>query len=259
MPAEFTQADDLSGARFFRTDLSRAWLVRANMDGAVLRGVFGKVEVDTPWLYDGGFGLIVNGIDVAAYVDAELAKVFPGRELRFSQDADGLRASWSALEQAWQAAIDRVQAMPEGTADASVAGEWSFAQTLRHLVLATDMWLGKAVLGEQQPFHPLGLIDHESAEDEGFDPTLFVKDTPTIADVLEASGERRARVRAFLSDVTPEQLDEARPNPHEPTYQETVRQCLHTVLEESWEHLRYAVRDLDVLEHGSGEQQIADA
>ncbi|WP_372430404.1 hypothetical protein [Janibacter melonis] len=46
--------------------------------------------------------------------------------------------------------------MPAGTVDASVDDEWSFAQTLRHLVMATDTWLGRAVLGLDQPYHPLG-------------------------------------------------------------------------------------------------------
>jgi len=36
--------------------------------------------------------------------------------------------------------------MPPGTVDRRVGGEWSFAQTLRHLVMATDTWLGKPVL-----------------------------------------------------------------------------------------------------------------
>ena len=37
-------------------------------------------------------------------------------------------------------------ALTPGSVDVSVAGEWSFAQTLRHLILATDLWLGSAVL-----------------------------------------------------------------------------------------------------------------
>ncbi len=45
-------------------------------------------------------------------------------------------------------------AEPAGTVDVSVDGEWSFAQTLRHLVLATDMWLGRAVLQIEKSFHP---------------------------------------------------------------------------------------------------------
>lgn len=52
---------------------------------------------------------------------------------------------------------------------ASVDGEWSFSQTLRHLVFATDIWLGRAILGSDD-FHPLGLepVDDVVADDAGF-------------------------------------------------------------------------------------------
>ena len=55
-------------------------------------------------------------------------------------------------------------------------------------------------------------------------------------------------VRDHLGTVTDEVLDEERSNPHDPAHAETVRQCLHVILEESWEHLRFAVRDLDAIE-----------
>ncbi|WP_413463616.1 DinB family protein [Arthrobacter sp. SO3] len=48
-----------------------------------------------------------------------------------------MRAAWARLERTWSATLERVAAMPAGTADISVDGEWSFAQTLRHLVMAT--------------------------------------------------------------------------------------------------------------------------
>jgi hypothetical protein len=34
-----------------------------------------------------------------------------------------------------------------------------------------------------------------------------------------------------------------RKNPHDPGRQQTTRSCLHVILNEEWEHLRYAVRD----------------
>ena len=137
--------------------------------------------------------------------------------------------------------------MPAGTVDESVDGEWSFAQTLRHLVFAIDAWLGRAVLRVEQPFHPLGQTIPESVED-GVDMTLFLPGTPAYADVLAAFADRRAMVSAFVAETTSEQLDEERPNPWAPDYAETVRACLGTILEEGWEHLRYALRDLDALD-----------
>jgi hypothetical protein len=133
--------------------------------------------------------------------------------------------------------------MPDGTVDISVDDEWSLAQTLRHLVLATDMWLGKAVLRLEQPFHPLGLNDTGSSQ--GFDLSSFTTQKPSYFEVLQARADRLAMVRDYLADVTVEELAADRPSPHAPEYRETVLSCLHTILEEEWEHQRYAVRDLD--------------
>ena len=162
-------------------------------------------------------------------------------------DPDGLRVAWAALERTWSATLARVAAMPAGTVDVSVGGEWSFAQTLRHLVLATDMWLGRAILEIKQPFHPIGLTD-ASTEEDGMDMPVFATVTPPYAEVLQVRAGRIAMVRDFLATVTSEVLAATRKNPHEPERQETTRSCLHVILIEEWEHLRYAVRDLGAIE-----------
>jgi DinB family protein len=120
---------DLRGARFNRSTLA----------GAVMRGVDVRgLDIDAPWLADGA--LLVNGVDVAPLVEAELNRRFPGRQLRQANDPGGLRTAWAALERAWAATVDRVRSMREGVVDVSIDGEWSFAQTLRHLAFATDAW-----------------------------------------------------------------------------------------------------------------------
>ena len=168
-------------------------------------------DIDAPWLLEGEGALRVNGVDVVPLVEAELNRRSPG------------------------------------TVDVSVDGEWSFAQTLRHLVLATDAWLGRSVLGIGQPFHPLGQPTPD-AEDDGLDMSIFTTDTPSYEDVLEARWSRVAMVRDFLATVTPEILATKWPNPWSPEYPETTLSCLHVILEEEWEHHRYAVRDLDAID-----------
>ena len=74
-----------------------------------------------------------------------------------------------AVERAWVGTMQRVAAMPTGTVDASVDGEWSFAQTLRHLVMATDTWLGKAVLRVVDPYHPIGQPYDNAGDSAAFD------------------------------------------------------------------------------------------
>ena len=206
----FTGSDDLRGAEFVDTDLSRARFVGADLSGVVMRGVqVDGADIDAPWLLSDGGSLLVNGVDVTPYVDAELNRRFPGRAEQRAEDPEGLRVAWAALERTWAATLERVAAMPDGTVDVSVDGEWSFAQTLRHLVLATDMWLGKAVLEIEQPFHPLGLLDAGSEADGTYAP-MPAAAAPSYDEVLEARAGRVAMVRDFLATVTPDQLAEER-------------------------------------------------
>jgi hypothetical protein len=252
MATTFTQSDGLQGAEFVEADLRGSRFVDTDLSGAVMRGVeVAGVEIDSPWLFEGGSFLRVNGVDVLPFVDAELNRRYPGRSERGATDPDGLRAAWAALERCWAGTLERVRSMPAGTVDVSVDGEWSFAQTLRHLVHATDTWLGRAVLGLEQPFHPLGLkpaVDQDGREDASVVTTAV----PSYDDVLGARASRVAMVRDYLAAVTPDELTTPRQNPHDPAVAETTLSCPHTILEEEWEHHRYAVRDLDAIEARSG-------
>lgn len=245
--ATFTRSDDLQGADFVGVNLRGARFVGSDLSGVVMRGVdLPGADIDAPWLTDGESSLWVNGVDVAPLVEAELNRRFPGRADRRAPDPDGLRAAWATLERTWAATLERVAAMPAGTVDVSVDGEWSFAQTLRHLVLATDTWLRRGILEIAQPFHPVGLANVE-AEADGLDMSIFVTVPPSYADVLEVRAGRVAMVRDFLATVTPDELVATRKNPWAPEYPETTVSCLHVILEEEWEHHRYAVRDLDAI------------
>ncbi|HET9945977.1 MAG TPA: DinB family protein [Actinomycetes bacterium] len=247
--SNFSRADDLAGAAFTGVNLRGARFVESDLSGVVMRGVdVSRLEIDAPWLPHSGH-LRVNDVDVIPLVEAELDRRFPGRADRRATDGAGLRAAWAACERAWAAAVERAEAMPAGTVDESVAGEWSFAQTLRHLVSATDIWLGRAVLGLEQPYHPLGQM-FDGAGDEGFDLSVLTTDQPSWAEVLEARAGRVAMVRDFLATVTPDELDVPRRNPWSPQEPETTRSCLHVILEEEWEHLRFATRDLDAIAAG---------
>ncbi|AKU17714.1 DinB family protein [Luteipulveratus mongoliensis] len=247
-----TPSEDPKVETFIDKNLRGARFVSSDLSGAVMRGVVLEgVEIESPWLLEGDNVLRVNGVDVLPFIDAELNRRFPGRAERAATDPDGLRSAWTALEHTWAATLERVAAMPAGTVDVSVDGEWSFAQTLRHLVMATDTWLRKAVLEIDQPYHPAGQPD-DSYEADGKDMSVFADSAPSYAEVLEVRAGRVAMVRDFLATVTPDQLAETRTNPHSPEYSDTVLSCLHTILEEGWEHHRYAVRDLDAIEARGG-------
>jgi hypothetical protein len=246
--ATFTGSDDLQGAQFVDANLRGARFVGSDLSGVVMRGVdVAGADIDAPWLLDGESALRVNGIDVAPFVEAELNRRFPGRADRRAPDPDGLREAWATVQNTWAATLQRVAAMPAGTVDKSVGGEWSFAQTLRHLVMATDLWLGRAILEIAQPFHPIGqpIAEYEA---EGNDMSIFTTATPPYTEVLEVRAGRVAMVRDFLATVTPGELTATRRNPWNPEHQETTLSCLHVILKEEWEHHRFAVRDLDAIE-----------
>lgn len=223
---DFTD-QDLSGARFVRCDLS----------DAVVRGswVVG-MKLDTHDLSDGP--IWVNGIDVTPYVDQQLNEQFPGRELKHAQTPEELQRAWAAVEQAWAEVVPTAV----GKEDVSVEGEWTFAQTLGHLVMATNTWLHGAILGQEQPNHWIGVPFAEYAA-EGYDTSMF-REPESYEQVLQVRAEHQAMVRDYLATVDPATLEEMRPNPWAPEHQESVRNCLHVILNEEWEHMRYAVRDL---------------
>jgi hypothetical protein len=246
--ATANRSDDRQGPEFVDADLRGARFMRADLSGVVMRAVdVSGADIDAPWLSEGESSLYVNGVDVAPLVEAELDRRFPGRAERRAGDPDGLRAAWAVLERTWAATLERATAMPAGTVDVSVCGEWSFAQTLRHLVMATDTWLGRAILGVEQPYHPIGQ-PHAEYESDGYDMSVFTTVTPTYAEVLEVRAGRVAMVRDFLTTLTPQMLAAPHPNPWAPDCPETTLACLHVILNEEWEHHRYALRDLDAIE-----------
>src|ERR1700744_3024426 len=88
--ARFTRSDDLQAAEFVGADLRNARFVSCDLSDAVVRGSdVLRVEIDSPWLFEGDTFLRVNGVDVLPLVDAELNRRFPGRGERFAKDPDG--------------------------------------------------------------------------------------------------------------------------------------------------------------------------
>lgn len=249
--AEFAHAD-LSGARFRQVQFNDAWFRLSDLSGVVMRDVslsgasIDGAEID---------GLRIDGVEIAPLIEAELTRREPVRALLRAPDPAGLRAAWAAIEQNWAASYDRVAAMPAGTVDISVEDEWSFAYTLRHLIFATDAWLG-AILGGERSFHPwgipfTGLPEFVERPDElGLDPAAM----PTYAEVLALRADRVAAVRAFLADVSPERLAE---EVEEPAWgggnRLSVLRCLWVILNEECDHRRFAERDLDAIASFSGE------
>jgi len=240
------KAQDLSGAVFRDVDLSGARFENVDLSGATVRGAR-LVDVSL----DGEIrNLSVWGVDVVPLVDAELNRLYPGRERMRPTDADGYREAWDLLEQLWAETVAKARRLPPELLHESVDGEWSFIETLRHVAFATDAWVRRAVLGVPEPWDPLDL-----PHDEMRDTPPVPRDRsarPSLDEVLALRSDRAATVRALLADLTDEQLTEHTtpvPGPGYPASESyVVGECLGTILAEEFEHRRYAERDLATLQ-----------
>ena len=240
--ASFIKAN-LEGASFLRSNLKGARVRFSDLSGVTMRGVdVDGLDIDSHDLFFGT--LVVNGVDVVPFVEAELNKQFPGRELQKAETPEGLREAWVAVQGAWQTTITET---PLELWDSAVEDEWSLSQTLRHLVLATDAWLRRGILRVEQPFHEIGQILTGAAE-MGLAMSVFRQDEPSHEEILAVRAERQQLVTDFLATATPELLAEERDNPWGGgDWHPTVGDCIRVILEEEWAHLRYVRRDLALL------------
>ena len=232
--AEEFEDRDLSGAVFWGVDLSGARFRDVNMTDVTITHAR-LVNVDIDGLAD---HVTINGVDVTQYVN-ERDRWYPLRTMLRPTDPEGFGAAWQALEQAWASTIEQARRLTEEQRHESVGGEWSFVDTLRHLVFAMDKWFALPILGDEE-FDPVGLPNTGSA-DFGW-PGLDRTANPTFDEMLHVRARGAARFREFLDTVTPADLlreVDVLENGTTP-----VSECLYTVFEEEFHHNRYALRDL---------------
>jgi hypothetical protein len=246
---------DLTGAHFERVSLRDAQMNAVDLTGAQIRGsAFNGSRMRGVELVDVEISgelqnVVVNGVDIAPLVEAELNRRMPERAKMRPDDSDGFREAWAILERLWKSTVARAMTLPAAALHRNVDDEWSFIQTLRHLNFASAAWVGRMALGDVSPWHPLDLPWDEAP---GWDGIPWDRDArPTLDEVLTVRRERQAMVRHVLESLTEEQLaaDVTRAEPGWPRMENfPLKKCLRIVLNEEWQHRLYAERDLDTLE-----------
>jgi len=233
---------DLRGARFTDCDLTGVtirdgWLVNVSISGYLSN-------------------VTVNGVDVSDFVSAELDRRHPERvQFREGQTAGDVRAMWDTIERLWAQATEWAGRLPAAALTQQVGEEWSFAQTLRHLVFITDAWASRTVLDEPMPYHPLGLPQSWYPPADAAALGIDLTAQPGYAEILAARDGRMAvmrRIVAGLTDTGLGRLCQRSPAPGYPDEERTVIDCISVVMDEEIEHHRFAVRDLAVLEARAG-------
>jgi len=253
--AEFIRADlrgsqfervDLSGAQLWAVDLTHAQFRGVDMSGVVMRGVE-LVDADIRGEIE---NLTINGVEIGPFVNAELDKRYPDRSKMRPTDPAGFRQAWDILERLWAQTVERARELAPERLHDSVEGEWSFIQTLRHLVFATDSWIRRAILGDPSPWDPLDLPWDEMPDTPGVPRDRDAR--PSLDSMLELRGDRMSTVRRVIEGLTDASLDDETEPVEGPGWPPArsfpVRSCLLCILNEEWEHRLYAERDLDTLE-----------
>lgn len=226
---------DLTGSEFRECDFTRARLIGVVMQDAVIDGLVSN--------------LVINGVEVSTYVEAELDRRHPVRALIRSAHPAELREGLRELRAAWSATLERLRSMPGGSEHRSVGGEWSTVETLRHLVYVHDCWFRRCCLGSTLPPTAFGLVtDHVLVHEPGLDRTA----APSLGEVLAVRELQSADLDRWLATLKDDELSKPAPVPEGsgwPPYarSKSVLECVHVVLNEEWEHHGFCTRDIALL------------
>ena len=206
MAAEYAQSDQFRGARIHLCDLAGLEIRDCEVSGLKIVDCYGSD------VYLGGDfeRLVVNDVDVTAYVEAELDRQHPARVLaRDATSPARLPGRLGCHRDAVGGDTRPRQAVARGhSCTSEVNGEWSLVETQRHLLFAGDAWLGNAVLEEEAPYHPLGSpCRRDAARRRGEARAHPRSDTPTLDEVLAPRLARMATMRRVVDGLTEAELD----------------------------------------------------
>ena len=236
---------------FTDTVFDDTYLVGARFKNVALKGarITGSqvVDVDISGEVE---RLTVNGVDVTDFVEAELDRREPDRARMRPRKPAEFREAWDILERRWAETVERARRLDPELLHERVDGEWSFIETQRHLVFATDAWIRRALLGDPSPWSPLDLPHDDMADIPEVPRDQSVR--PSLDEVLELRRDRMATMRTVVDGLTDDAVESRTTPVTEPGYPESrdflVADVVGCIINEEWYHHQYAIRDLAVLE-----------
>ena len=243
--AEVFEDRDLSEAVFWGVHLQGSMFRDANLSNShFFHTLWKDVSIDGVIQR-----LVVNGVDVTDYVNAH-DLWYPLRTQLEPATAEELRSVWSTLQSQWSDVLSRAAQLGPEVALQSVNGQWSLRDTLRHLLFAMDKWFFGPIFDPrldpehgEQTFTSIGLPNTESQHLDW--PGLDNHADPSFAEVLRVRSERYELFTRFITTLDFDDLPETVTVGENGLVPSVM--CFHVVLEEEFEHLRYALRDLDLI------------
>jgi hypothetical protein len=146
-------------------------------------------------------------------------------------DPVGFHEAWDVVGRLWDGTVERARRLSPELLHESVGREWSFIETLRHLVFAIDSWIRRVILADPSPWDPLDLPWDEMPDTPGVPRDRNVR--PSLDEVLGLRRDRMSTVRHVIEGLTDESLDsQTKPveGPGWPRPQSfTIRECLLVV------------------------------
>jgi hypothetical protein len=157
-------------------------------------------------------------------------------------DVGAARDLAAAARTRLEATVARASSFSEDQLQQRVDDEWSTVESLRHIVLVIDLWLSRAVRGEQDPFHPMALppsfMSPKLFPESSIDPDA----RPSFAEACACVRGRLASVEEYVDTLTPAELD----RPVE-AHAGTVGGALSVLFDELAAHDHFINRDLELL------------
>jgi len=156
-----------------------------------------------------------------------------------ADEPNGLMSAWGNVDAFWAETVAQASRLRPEQLDVRVNGEWSFIETLRHLINVTDAWIGDLVLRKPTPYDPVGLPPHFFTP--GPELGLDLEATPSLTQVLASRRARMAEVRDAIARTPASGLDRVCAGLGGHFH---VLGAYQNVIFEEWAHHEYAVRDL---------------
>lgn len=161
---------------------------------------------------------------------------------RVPADIDQAKQHATAVRELVGRTLERASAFGEEERARRVNDEWSAVESVRHLVFVIDVWLGRTIKGEDDPFHPIGIPPH-------FVPRVLPGSSidadadPTFAEARDALMGRLTMVDDYLAAIEPGGLEREIGG-----HAKTVAGGLGVIYDELTFHCGFINRDLDTIE-----------
>jgi hypothetical protein len=187
---------NLHNARFEDINLSGATICSANLENLAIEYAYIK-------------GLTVNGMRIDQLISDELDRRDPQRvHLRMTDryNPENVRLVMQRLDEFREGFRRTLMAVePALLVNRPAPEEWSVVEIVRHLLYAEDLFLNRRILGNAEPWNPMGLLPDILTKDPAY-AGVGSKPVEDILVLLDAWQAIHARMHAFVDSVTEEVL-----------------------------------------------------